>query len=123
MLLKQEQKGMTFLGYAIVLSIIGFFAIMAMKLVPLYLEYQSVVRIMNNVAEQASPQTPPNAVRQSIQKQFDVNNIKRVTGRDIVVRRDKGTTVISVDYEARTKFAGQLWFLMVFDHSAMLRGA
>lgn len=123
MLLKQEQKGMTFLGYAIVLGVIGFFAVMAMKLAPLYLEYQSVVRIMNNVAEQNSATTSPAAIREAIQKQLNVNNIDRVTSKDIVIKRNKGTTIISIDYEARTKFAGTLWFLMIFDHSAMLRGA
>lgn len=123
MLLKQEQKGMTFLGYAIVLGVIGFFAVMAMKLAPLYLEYQSVVRIMNNVAEQNASTTSPAAIREAVQKQFYVNNIDRVTSKDIVIKRDKGTTVMSVDYEARTRFAGSLWFLVVFDHSVTLRGA
>lgn len=123
MLHKQRQNGMTFLGYAIVLSIIGFFAVMAMKLAPIYLEYQSVVRIMNNVAEQSEANTPPRAIRDSIQKQFDVNNIDRVKGNEVEVKREKGTTTISIDYEARTKFAGRLWFLMLFDHSVTLRGA
>ena len=123
MLKKQTQKGMTFLGYVIVLGIIGFFAVMAMKLAPLYLEFQSVVKIMNNVAEQSSAQTPVAAIRTSIQKQLDVNNIDRVEGRDFEIKRDKGTTTLSIDYEARTQFAGRLWFLLTFDHAAVLRGA
>lgn len=123
MLHKQRQKGMTFLGYAIVLGIIGFFAIMAMKLAPIYLEYQSVVRIMNNVAQQSAATTPPRAIRDSIQKQLDVNDIDRVKASQVEVRRDKGTTTISIEYEARTKFAGSLWFLMLFDHSVNLSGA
>lgn len=123
MLHKQRQQGMTFLGYVIVLGIIGFFAVMAMKLAPIYLEYQSVVRIMNNVAQESPAATPPRSIRDSIQKQFDVNNIDRVSGSEIEVKRDKGTTIISIDYEARTKFVGRLWFLMLFDHSVMLSGA
>lgn len=123
MLHKQRQKGMTFLGYVIVIGIIGFFAVMAMKLAPIYLEYQSVVRIMNNVAQQSPSGTPPRAIRDAIQKQFDVNNIDRVKGSEIEVKRNKGTTTISIDYEARTKFAGRLWFLMLFDHSVNLSGA
>jgi len=122
MLLKEKQKGMTFLGYAIVLGIIGFFAVMAMKLTPIYLEYQSVVRIMNSVAAQYGSSASPGVVREAVQKQLDVNNIERVTGKEFVVKRDKGTTIVSIDYEARTKFAGRLWFLMTFDHSVTLRG-
>lgn len=121
MLLQERQKGMTFLGYVIVLFIIGFFAIMAMKLAPLYLEYQSVVKIMNNVAQENV--TSPNAIRATIQKRLDVNNISRVSSRDFKIARDKGTIVLSIDYEARTKFVGDLWFLLVLDHSVTLRGA
>ncbi len=122
MLLQERQKGMTFLGYVILLSVIGYFAIMAMKLAPLYLEYQSVVKIMNSVAAESNASTTPVSMRSTIQKRLDVNNITRITAKDFVIKRDKGT-VLSVDYEARTKFAGNLWFLLTFDHSVALRGS
>ena len=120
-MLQQRQKGMTFLGYVIVLGIIGFFAIMALKLTPLYLEYQSIVKIMNNVAEETV--TTPNAIRNTIQKRLDVNNIETVTAKDFKIVRDKGTTTLSIEYEARTRFIGSLWFLLLFDHRVELRGA
>lgn len=123
MLLQKNQKGMTFLGYVIVLSVIGFFAIMAMKLAPLYLEYQSVVKIMNNVAEESTAATPPATLRDTIQKRLDVNDINRIKARDFKIERDKGTTRLSISYEARTQFLGNLWFLLTFEHSVDLRGA
>lgn len=122
MLRQQRQKGMTFLGYMIVLGIIGFFALMAMKLVPLYLEYQSVVKIMNSVASETSPNTPPARVRDAIQKRLDINNINRINSRDFQIVRESGATVLAIDYEARTNFAGNLWFLLVFENDVVLRG-
>lgn len=123
MLLQEQQKGMTFLGYVIVLGIIGFFALMTLKLVPLYLEYQAVVKIMNSVAAESTAATSPAAIRSTIQKRLDVNNIETVSARDFRIQRDKGTTVLSVAYEARTKFAGNLWFVIADTHSVELRGA
>lgn len=122
MLRQEQQKGMTFLGYVIVLGVIGFFAIMAMKLAPLYLEYQSVVKIMNGVAQEATAASTPASVRSTIQKRLDVNNITRINAKDFVIKRDRGTT-LSIDYEARTQFMGNLWFLLVFEHSVALRGS
>lgn len=122
MLRQEQQKGMTFLGYVIVLGIIGFFAIMAMKLAPLYLEYQSVVKIMNGVAQEATAASTPASVRSTIQKRLDVNNITRINAKDFAIKRDRGTT-LSIDYEARTQFMGNLWFLLVFEHSVALRGS
>lgn len=123
MLLQKRQKGMTFLGYVIVLAVIGFFAIMAMKLIPIYLEYQSVVKIMNGVAAESGASTPPASIRSTIQKRLDVNNIERITAKDFELKREREGTTLSVDYEARTQFAGRLWFLLTFDHSVMLRGS
>lgn len=123
MLLKKRQKGLTFLGYVIVLGVIGFFALMAMKLAPLYLEYQSVVKIMNNVADSTPPTASPVAIRDTIQKRLDVNNIERVKAKDFKVSRDKGAPQVSIEYEARTSFVGNLWFLLLFEHSVTLRGA
>lgn len=120
MMQRNRQLGMTFLGYAIVLAVIGFFAIMAMKLVPLYLEYQSVVRIMDGTAEENGPNTSPAALRSTIQKRLDVNNIDRLNARDFRVVREKGVVELSVEYEARTKFMGNLWFLLEFNHSVAL---
>lgn len=122
MLLQQRQKGMTFLGYVIVLGVIGFFALMAMKLAPLYLEYQSVVKIMNNVADSTSSAATPKAIRDTIQKRLDVNNIEQVKAKDFKISRGNGTLQVSIAYEARTSFIGNLWFLLVFDHSVSLRG-
>lgn len=121
MLLQERQKGMTFLGYVLLLGVIGFFAIMALKLAPVYLEYQSIVKIMNNVAEENV--STPNAIRTTIQKRLDINNIETVKARDFRIAQDKGTIVLSIDYEARTKFLGNLYFLLLFDHSVTLRGA
>lgn len=120
MLQQNRQLGMTFMGYVLLLAVIGFFAIMAMKLAPVYLEYQSVVRIMNGVAAENDVNTPPAALRSTIQKRLDVNNIESVNARDFKITREKGEAVLAVQYEARTKFIGNLWFLLEFDHTVAL---
>ncbi len=46
----QHQKGITLIGLAIVLAILGFAAFIGIKLFPVYQEYFSVVQAMKNVA-------------------------------------------------------------------------
>ncbi|HEX6929372.1 MAG TPA: DUF4845 domain-containing protein [Gammaproteobacteria bacterium] len=120
MLQRKRQLGMTFMGYVILLAVIGFFAIMVMKLAPVYLEYQSVVRIMNGVAAENGGNASPVVIRDTIQKRLDVNNIDTINARDFKIRQDKGDAVLSIEYEARTKFIGNLWFLLEFDHAVAL---
>ncbi|HEX7029658.1 MAG TPA: DUF4845 domain-containing protein [Gammaproteobacteria bacterium] len=120
MLQQKRQLGMTFMGYVLLLAVIGFFAVMAMKLVPLYLEYQSIVRIMDGVAAESDANTSPVSLRSTIGKRLDVNNIVRVGPRDFRIQRDDGEAMLTIEYEARTKFIGNLWFLLEFDHAVAL---
>ncbi|MDX1442441.1 MAG: DUF4845 domain-containing protein [Gammaproteobacteria bacterium] len=117
----KQQKGMTFLGYVLVLGIIGFFAIMAMKLTPLYLEYQSVNNVMQGITKE--PQTiTPQALRSTIGKRLNVNNVNRVEAKDFKIRREKGRLVVSIAYNAETKFVGNLFFLVKFENEVEITG-
>ena len=40
--MKRTQRGMTLIGFIIVLAVVGIFAYVAMKLVPMYSEYYAV---------------------------------------------------------------------------------
>lgn len=120
-MLMKRQQGMTFFGYVIILAVIGFFAIMAMKLTPLYLEYQSVTSVMNGITKEPS-NISPTSLRQTIQKRLDINNVSRVKSSDFKIRREKGHLNVSINYEARTPFVGNLYFLVVFDHDVDITG-
>lgn len=119
--LQTQQRGMTFLGYVIVLGVIGFFAIMIMKLVPIYLEHQSIVAAMNAVSQQPPTSTAQN-IRSSIEKRFDVDSVKVIRAADVKIRREKGKTVVAVDYEAKTPFIGNLYLMVKFSESVELKG-
>lgn len=120
-MLKQRQQGLTFIGYVIVLAIIGFFALMAMKLTPLYLEYQSITSIMNSVSKEPSNITPA-ALRGTIQKRLDVNNVNRVEAKDFRIRREKGRLIVRIEYNAETNFVGNLFFLVKFENEVEISG-
>lgn len=122
MLSRSKQSGMTFLGYVIVLGIIGFFAVMVMKLMPLYLEYQSVSSIMEQVSTEPASISAV-ALRSTIQKRLEVNNIDRIKAADFKIRRSKGVTEVSIQYDAETPFMGNLYFVLKFDKTVELTGS
>ena len=61
--MKSRQSGMTIIGFIFILLIAGFFAIMAMKLVPAYLRYYSIVKAMNQVSSEGLNGQSLNEVR------------------------------------------------------------
>src|SRR3546814_17701607 len=50
--MKRTQGGMTLIGFVIVLGVIGFFAYIGMKLVPIYSEYYAVKQALKGLQEQ-----------------------------------------------------------------------
>ncbi len=50
--MKSKQAGITLIGFLMLLGIAGFFAYMAMKLVPSYTEYAGVVKAMNQISSE-----------------------------------------------------------------------
>lgn len=121
-MLNRQQQGMTFLGYALILFVIGFFAIMAMKLTPLYLEYQAVVNVMEGASKEPVSSSPA-ALRTTLGKRLNINQVTRVEKEDFRFRREKGRLLISIDYEARTSFFANIYFVVVFSHEVAVTGS
>ena len=49
---RDRQQGMTFIGWVLMLMIFGFFVLLALKLIPTYLEYFRVVKQLSSLEEQ-----------------------------------------------------------------------
>jgi len=64
------QKGITMIGFVIMLCVVGFFAYAAMKLVPVYSEYFGIVKAMKQL------QTEPNIETKSIDEIRALLNVK-----------------------------------------------
>lgn len=115
-----DQKGMTFIGWVIVLAIIGFFAMVVIKLVPIYLEYQSVVSAMQAVA--AEDNRTPGEIRASLGKKLDINNVTVVKAADFEILREDGGITLAIEYEARTNFVANIDIVVNFSKAVELKG-
>ncbi len=113
------QKGMTSLGWLFVISIIGFFALLIIKLLPIYLgnmEIRSVLEAMRDDSE----------IRNFDKREFRKNLAKRLTvsswtsGIDtntLQVKKNKnGTKTLSLNYEARENYAGNIFIVVAFEN-------
>ncbi|MGZ8288339.1 MAG: DUF4845 domain-containing protein [Telluria sp.] len=92
------QRGISLIGLILVLAIFGVVAIFGMKTIPVYAEY-SAVKDAIKIAK-ATGGTPLE-MRQSFDKNADVNNIESIKGRDLVISKETGETEISFAYEKR----------------------
>lgn len=100
------------IGWVIVLALIGFFATLAMRLVPMYQEYYGVLQIMNDMKiELQNNNLTKNEVQTLLERRFDIGYISSVDQEDIEILRGKNTayvTKIIIDYEVRKPFIAQI---------------
>lgn len=118
------QRGITFIGFLMVLVVVGFFAYAAMRLVPVYTEYFSVVKAMKAVAgEVGVANKQPGDIRVMLLRHFDISYVDSVRPNDIRISRDRNPS-INIRYEVRKPFVSNIDLVISFDHSETLnRGA
>jgi hypothetical protein len=117
----RRQKGLTLIGFLIVLSLVIFATYIGMRIGPIYMEYYSVVSAMNGVAkERGAAQTSLFDARRKILDRLYVsyasNNIQE---RHIKILRRNGV-FLNVAYEVRKPLLGNLDVVAKFDRTVPL---
>jgi len=116
----QKQRGMSLIGFVIVLSVVIFLSFLGMKIGPLYMEYYSVVSALNGVAsERGSANLSPYDLRVKVLNRLYVSYSENVKEKDIKVTRGNGVH-LRVTYSVREPLMGNLDVIAKFDKSVRL---
>lgn len=117
----KNQQGMSVVGFLMVASLVGFLALTAVKLVPVYIEFNSVKQAMDAAVSQSSGARDASAseIRESLSKRLSMNYVSSVKPSDIkITPQSGGGFKLSVDYEAEKPLMGNVHFLVKFNHEA-----
>jgi hypothetical protein len=117
----RKQKGLSLIGFILVLSLVIFTAYIGMRIIPIYLEYYSVVSAMDGVAkERRSADWTLFDTRVSVLNRLYVSqNADTVKEKDITVVRRNGVQ-LRVAYEVRKPLIGNLDVVATFDRMVRL---
>lgn len=119
----RKAKGITLIGFAILLCVAGFFAYAAMRLIPAYTEYFGVVKAMDQESkEPGAGQKTLDQLRRDLSKKFDTQYVEdqNVPPQAINAVRENGKSILRVAYERRIPFMYNVDLLVSFDHSVNL---
>jgi Domain of unknown function (DUF4845) len=121
------QKGITMMGFVILLVILGFFAYAAMKLIPAYTEYFGVVKSMNLLRSEAGIENASvEEIRNKLNVQFDLQYVdeKNVPRQAIQLITQNGAHSLRIVYDRDLPFIYNVDLLVHFDKTVDLsRGA
>ncbi|MEO7916089.1 MAG: DUF4845 domain-containing protein [Dokdonella sp.] len=122
---QRRTRGITFIGFLIVLAVMGFFAYAAMRLVPIYIENDGVKKSMDLVAnEPGASQKTIEQVRGDLSLKFSIQYVddSSIPPQSIQVIRQGGGATLRVAYQRRVNFAGNVDLLVSFDRSVPMAG-
>ena len=116
----ERQRGMSGIGMMALFVIIAFAAIVAIKIIPIYLENFNIVSSLKSLQGEVKTGVASGDVKTLLLRRFQINDVTSVSKKDIkVVRKGSKTTVI-VDYEVRKPLFGNIAVVVSFDERVVL---
>jgi len=117
--MQTRQRGLTMIGFLFVAVVLVFLAMLAMKLVPAYIEYFSVKKVLSSMGQESDIKSKSNAeIRTDFANRASVAYVTVVKPEDLSVDRRGGTPVISANYTFRTKLFGNISLVADFSASS-----
>ena len=115
----KRQKGLTMISWLVLLAIVLFNGVIALNVVPVYINDHSVKSVMKNLEMDSSVRGKhPKALKELITKRLRINNVYTVTKENISVKKTKIGYMITINYEPRGKLVGNLDYIVTFRHDA-----
>lgn len=100
--MKRTQRGITLIGFLVVLAVAGFFAYVGMKLFPMYSEFYSVKSALRGLANEPGIATQdPAKIQDLFFRRLYISYSDNVKPENVKLSRNDRGWKMEVDYEVR----------------------
>lgn len=112
----KQQQGATALGMLTIIAILGLGLYAVIRLLPVYLEYYSVVQSMEGVAaEAAGGGASVDKLRFSLNRKWLIEDITTIKYDEIIIRKAGSGFEMTAEYRAEKPFIGNVSLVADFD--------
>ncbi|MEO7743555.1 MAG: DUF4845 domain-containing protein [Usitatibacter sp.] len=113
----RKQRGITLMGTIITLSILGFVGIMAAKLMPAYLEYGSVKKILKTLEQAGETKGTVRDIRRGFDRLNAIEDVKNVKSEDLEITKQGQDAIVSVSWSVRVPMVSNVSACLDFSAS------
>ena len=123
MIFARSQKGMSVLGWMVVLALVAFFASTGFKMLPHYMDYMAMQKIIKSAETDASQNIRSvNDLYAHIMRGLEVNGIRDFDLKDSVsIKQENNEFQIHLQYERREPLIQNLDLVANFDKEFRIR--
>ena len=109
-----RQRGVTLFGLLFWAVIVGFLALIGMRVLPALNEYFTIKRTVAKIATGGSKTVPE--IRSDFEKQKDIEySIVSITGKDLVITKENEKVVVSFAYDKEVELVKPVFLLIKFE--------
>jgi hypothetical protein len=120
--MRNSQRGITVLGWLVLLIPVAIVAYAGIRLTPIYLNYFRVIKALEQTASESKGESVnPVEIHNSLQRRFDVEYVDTPDAKDIDVHREGEHWVEVAKYEAVAPLFGNLSLLVEFNKQVELK--
>ena len=109
----RRQRGITLFGLLFWAIVVGFLALIAMRVLPALNEYFTIKRAVNRVATEGSTVAE---IRNAFEKQKDIEySIVSISSKDLTITKDNDKVVVSFAYDKEVELVKPVFLLIKFE--------
>jgi Domain of unknown function (DUF4845) len=111
-----RQRGLTILGFLLVAAVVVIFAMVGFRVVPSYIEYQSVRKALDDTMRggSADPNNPA-AFRAELARRLQTSYVEDVKAADVLLQRSGTQLTAELAWERRLHMFGNMYILLEFE--------
>lgn len=111
----KRQRGLGWFGLLFVFGTIAFFAIIAIKVGPLYMNHATVIKVVKGVADNPDyANASPHEIRTTLERRWDIDYITQLDDKNVKIKRSAKGRMLSYDYEARVNLFYNVFVVVHF---------
>ena len=107
------QRGITLFGLLFWAIVVGFGALLVMKVFPTVNEYFTIQRAVNKIATEGLTTVPE--IRAAFERQKSIEySIKSISGKDLEITKENEKVVINFAYDAEVEIMSPVFLLLKY---------
>ncbi|HJV60905.1 MAG TPA: DUF4845 domain-containing protein [Albitalea sp.] len=113
----RHQRGITLFGLLMWAIVIGFVALLAMRVLPTMNEYFTIQKAINKIATEGYATVPE--IRAAFEKQKEIEySIQTISGKDLDITKENDKVVIRFAYDKEVEIMPPVYLLIKYQGSA-----
>ena len=114
--INRKQKGITFIGLVLVIAAVVFLAVIGMKVVPAYIEFFSVKKVLQRISSDPGfDSMSKKDIESAFNKSADAGYITVIKGSDLGIAKGESGNVVTAQYQVTLPIVANASILLDFN--------